>query len=56
MEDDPLEFEPCDGCDTPTANNQLTCCTFTESDGSQDSFNLCPNCRSYDLERRHADE
>ena len=53
---DPLEFEHCDGCDTLTANNKLTRCTFTWRDGSQETSNLCPHCMPHIPERRHADE
>ena len=53
---DPLEFEHCDGCNTLTAISKLTCCTFTESDGNQDSLTFCDNCRTLSEERRHADE
>ena len=39
-------FEECDGCEIHVHPDTLVTCTTTESDGRQDSYRLCPDCRT----------
>ena len=40
------KFETCDGCELPSHPDKLLACPVTESDGNQDYYRLCENCRT----------
>lgn len=40
-------FEQCDGCEIHRHPDTLVTCTTTESDGNQDSYKLCEECRNH---------
>lgn len=40
------DFVVCDGCEIHRHPDNMKTCTMTESDGNQDSYQLCDDCRS----------